>query len=117
MAKQQPTAKLEWEPTDDADGISIARDILRAAELSTKARVTKKEAVTPLCYAYWKHARKDKGKNMDDLLVNLVPKALSLLDKYKANDAESDIEKAEHKAIAELEDLLDTAMEEAGIMG
>ena len=108
--KAQPDA---FEPATDDDniGLSVAKAILWASERLHVARMTQKEAGNPLNYNYWKHGK----KNPTELLVQLVPKALSIIDKNRTPAADADVVAAEKQSIKDLEELLEGAIEDANL--
>lgn len=110
MAKTKAQPEFEPAEADDNIGLATARAILWAAE-HLNDKVTQKSAPVPLAYNYWKHGKKYPTK----LLVELVPKALSIIDKNKAASESADVQAAEKRSIADLEELLAGALEDAGL--
>jgi len=107
MASTEAEPVIEAVDSDNM-GLDVARAILWAAENISTARITKRQAGSALRYAYWQYGRKERTK----LLVDLVPKALSIIDKNKTPAEDANIEAAERKAFKELEMFLDSAVEE-----
>jgi hypothetical protein len=107
MPRKAVTTELPLD-LSDSTGVSVARSIIWAAEHISQTRITQKEAGSALNYAYWQYGK----KNRTELLVQLVPKALSIIDKNKTPQENADVAAAEKASIAELEELLEGALEE-----
>jgi hypothetical protein len=99
-------------PVDsDSLGINVAEAVLWAAEHMNERRMTQRKAGSKIKYTYWKLGQ----ENPEALLVNLVPKAWVEIGKHRKPDDHGDMAEAERKSIAELEELLAGALEEAGL--
>jgi len=96
---------------DDEAGIEWARAVVWAAEHVHVAKMTKRKAGNAMRHTYWQLGR----DNQKQLLVDLMPKALSILDKAKGKGDDTGIIIAEEQNIAELSALLAQARAEAGI--
>ena len=107
---EPPQETLPAPPTDSAGAVAWAQAILYAAENLGKARVTQRQAGSKINYAMWQASR----EYPKEFLVQLMPKALAILDKNKAGVEEEEIEKAEEKSIKELEGLLAEYRKDAG---
>lgn len=100
------------EPTNTSDGgVAWARAILWAAENMRNKRITKRGAGSIANYSMWQFSQEEPKT----LLVQLVPRALTIIDKYKGEIGGSDADAAEQADIADLEDLLARAIVDAGI--
>jgi len=103
------------EPAELADGanqLEWARAVLWAAENINVGKMSKKNAGTLARYIYWKQGR----ENPKQILVDFVPKALSILDKSQKIDSGTGMMAAEAEQIKDLEQLLEGALAEAGIV-
>lgn len=83
--------------------------VLWAAKHVNTARMSERRAGSKLRYSLWQFGR----GNTKELVVNMVPKALTILDKNKQPEEIEAMEEAEKTPIAELEKLLETTLEEA----
>lgn len=103
------------EPDDTAEinqsAIEWAHSILWAAKHSGVAKMSRAKAGSQAKFAMWEFGR----ENTKELMVNLVPKAMMILDKNKKPEEQAELEAAERKSIGELEDLLAGAIKEAGV--
>jgi hypothetical protein len=95
----------------DQSAVEWAHSILWAAKHVNEARMSRTKAGSQIKYAMWEFGR----DNAKELVVNLVPKALTILDKNKKPEAEAEIEAAEKQSISELKELLAGALKEAGL--
>lgn len=95
------------QPIAEATELTWARDVMFVyANLSTRVH---KEDVTPSRYSLHRWASDEK--NMEKFLSTMVPKATDMLQKARSKDAGTDeAEKLEHRAISELQALLDAAV-------
>jgi len=91
--------------------VEWAHSILWAAKHINEPRMSLKKTGCKIKYGYWEFGR----ENTKELMVNLVPKALTILDKNKKPEAEAEIEAAEKQSISELKELLAGAIKEAGL--
>ena len=94
-------------PDDEQSAIAWARAVMWAAK-HTGTRVTKKTAGLQR-YSLWKIANDDPQA----FNVQLVPKAIGLLDKLKRPDEDMAVDAAERSSIAELQELLEGAIAES----
>lgn len=90
-------------------GLAWARAILWAAENIKVKRMTKRQAGSILNWSMWEFGR-DEPKS---LLVQLVPRALAILDKQKESEAPPEIDREELDEIADMEELLEAAIAES----
>lgn len=124
MGKAEPTVAVD---ISEVQGIDAARAVCWAAEnlhLPVKsATITKAKTdlarfgashVAPLALVYYKYGKK-QGTQQTKLLVDLMPKALAIIDKTKASEEQADIVSAEKKSIKELEEFLDEQLQKAGL--
>ena len=90
--------------------LTWAQDVMFVyANLSATVR---KEDVTPSQFALHRWASDDK--NMDKFLTGMVPKATDMLQKARVKEGgNEEAEKLEHRAIAELQALLDAVVTES----
>jgi hypothetical protein len=86
-----------------------AQAILWAAEHINKSRMSKTRSKTPLRHAMWEWGR----DNTRELYVQLMPRAMAILEKYSTNLVDEEVVKLEEKAIQEMEELLQAAIEES----
>lgn len=109
---QDDGATVVIEPDDEASSLKWARDVMWAADNidTAKNKMTKAKAGSAARYNYYLLGK----ENPKDLLVNLVPKAINIIDKSKPSEG-SDIDMAENKSIAELEELLKMAIAESQV--
>lgn len=115
-SQRPPEAAVEApEPDDEAEinqsAIEWAHSILWAAKNVGNGRMSRAKAGSQAKFAMWEFGR----ENTKELMVNLVPKAMMILDKNKKPEEQAELEAAERKSIAELEELLEGAMKEAGV--
>lgn len=114
--------------SEELQGADAARAVCWAAEnlhLPVKqATVTKAKTdlarfgaahVAPLALVYYKYGKK-LGTQQTKLLVDLMPKAMAIIDKSRQSEEEADIAAAEKKSVKELEAFLEDAIEEAGLI-
>lgn len=106
-----PVGDVGGPPKEDAAAIEWCRAVLWAAEHVNTAKMTERKAGNLLRYSLWQFGR----DNPKELVVQLVPKALTLLDKNKGTGEGDDVIEAENMAVKELETLLDGALQEAGL--
>lgn len=92
-------------------GLTWANDVMFVyANLSAKV-----EHGTVPHGQYALHRWASDEKNIDKFLTTMVPKATDMLQKAKSRESESDESvKLEHRAISELQALLDQAIDESG---
>lgn len=108
---ETPEIEIALDPMQGANPVEWARSILWAGENIGTAKMTQKAAGSPARYIYWKWGR----KHQQELLIDFVPKALSILDKNKSAGLVTGMEATENEEIHELELLLDAAVAEAGL--
>jgi AcrR family transcriptional regulator len=103
-----PPAVVSPESLDDKAAVEWARSVMWAAEHVHISRMAKRKAGTPMRFTLWQYGR----ENQKELLVNMVPRALSYLDKAKAGKEPEGVMLAEQKSIDELRALLEQALGE-----
>lgn len=108
QAQQQQATDEELDPEDRA-AVTWCKAVLWAAENMNDKSMTISRAGSKLRYSMWESAQ----EYPKELLVQLVPKALAILDKNKQMDEGDEVEEAEKEGIQELEEMLKTAIEEA----
>jgi hypothetical protein len=98
------------EPSDELHAVEWARAVLWAADNvdHNKKRMSKTKAGSAMRYNMFLFG-KENGK---ELMVNLVPKALNILDKNKNPDG-GEITEAEERGAGELLGILKQALEES----
>lgn len=97
-------------PDDQTAAVGWCKAVLWAAEHINVARMTQQKAGSLLKYSLWQFGR----DNPKELVVQLVPKALAILDRNKALADSSAIAEIENLSIAEMESLLESALAESG---
>jgi len=106
-AKNAPTV-VPAELDDDKAAVEWARAVMWAAEHIRVSKITKRKAGNAMRYTYWQLGQ----DNQKQLLVDLVPKALMILDKNKGEGDQSGVVLAEQKNINDLKALLERVLEE-----
>lgn len=94
---------------DDVGSIDLARAIQFAVENLNKTNMTPRKAGSKLRFALWQAGQADaKG-----LLLNLLPKAMTIIDKQTNHKVEDEETRREEAAVKEIDELLEAAIEEA----
>lgn len=108
--KPTPPSVADDEVDDDEAALDWCRAVLWATRHMSDKRMTLRKAGSKLRYSMWQAAQ----KYPKDLLINLAPKAMNIIDRNK--DSGEDLEgmkEAEGKSIKELEELLVDAVAES----
>lgn len=106
--KTPEVVELPPEPSDDAASVEWAKAVKFAVENMNTAKMTITKAGGKLRHSMWQAAREFPK----ELLVNLMPKALAILDRNQ-DQAQAEVAEAERKPIRELEELLERAVAES----
>lgn len=99
----------------DSSALEWAQAILWAVENTSfktlpKVKVGgKKKAPSAIQKALWEFGQ----ENEKSLVVNLMPRALDIINKHAANQVEDDVAAAEQEAVQEIDKLLEAAIKEA----
>lgn len=80
-----------------------------AAENSGQSKMSKQKAGSTMRYALWEFGR----ENTKELVVQLVPKAMAILDKHFSGQDEEGVVREEERSIKEMEKLLAAAIKES----
>ena len=105
---KEPPSSLELTDVEQEGTLEWCRAVFWAVQHMATPRMTQTKAGSLLRYTQWKIARKDPMK----FSLQLVPKAMSMLEKVKPDDQGGVVE-AEEKSVAELQAFLDRATKEA----
>lgn len=99
---------MELTEIEQEGSLEWCRAVLWAAQHMSKSRMTQKQAGGLLRYSTWKVAR----ENPKEFSLQLVPKAIMILEKIKPDD-DGGVVELEERSVAELEKFLDRAIDEA----
>ena len=105
---EQPPAENSIDP-DDKAAMTWCRAVLWASEHMHDKKMTVEKAGSKLRYSMWQSAQ-DYSK---EVLMQLVPKALQILDRNKDDGTTAEAADAERKSVVELKELLAGAIEES----
>ena len=100
-------------PVETAEGASQlewSRAVQWAVDNIDKGKISRKAAGSTVRYTYWKLGR----ENSTQLLLDIYPRALAIMEKNKKTDVVSGMVAAEADQIRDLEELLSDALIEAG---
>ena len=105
---EQPPAESNIDP-DDKAALTWCRAVLWAAEHMNEKKMTERKAGNKLRFSMWQSAQ-DYPK---ELLIQLVPKALQIIDRNKEDGSTAEAVASERKSVAELKELLAGVIEES----
>ncbi len=94
---------------DDKAALSWCKAVLWASEHMHDKSMTVEKAGSNLRFSMWQSAQ----KYSKELLIQLVPKALQIIDRNKDDGSSAETADAERKSVAELKELLAGAIEES----
>ena len=107
-AFEQAPAESNIDP-DDKAALTWCRAVIWASEHMHETSMSAKKAGSKLRFSMWKAAQ-DYPK---ELLMQLAPKALQILDRNKDDGSTAEATASERKSVAELRELLAGAIEES----
>lgn len=105
---EQPPVENNIDP-DDRAALTWCRAVLWAAENMNESKMTLGKAGSKLRYSMWQSAK----EYPKELLIQLVPKALQIIDRNKDDGTSAESDAAERKSVQELKELLAGAIEES----
>lgn len=105
---EQAPAENNLDP-DDRAAMTWCKAVLWAAENMNEPAMTMAEAGSKLRFSMWEATQ----KYPKELLIQLVPKALQIIDRNKGDGSGEEMKTAEHKSVQELKELLAGAIEES----
>lgn len=112
---EQPPVDIEQPPVDnnmdpdDKAALTWCRAVLWAADHMHDDDMTVEKAGNKLRFSMWQSAQ----KYSKELLIQLVPKALQILDRNRDDGSTVEANAAERKSVQELKELLAGAIEES----
>ena len=105
--EQPPTD--ETVDLDDQAALTWCRAVIWASGNMHDDNMTLKKAGSKLRYSMWQSTK----KYSKEMLIQLVPKALQILDRNKDDGTSAETEAVERKSVADLKELLAGAIEES----
>ena len=105
----EETPEFADAPLDEEAAVNWARAVMWAAERVNVKRLSVKQAGSASLHAMWQFGRDDPKA----LMVQLVPKALNILDKNRGDGPGADVVDAEMRSVKELQELLAGALAES----
>ncbi len=94
---------------DDTAALTWCRAVVWASENMHEKKMTEKKAGSKIRYSMWQSSE----KYPKEMLIQLVPKALQILDRNKDSGTSAETADAERKSVVDLRELLAGALEES----
>lgn len=107
--KKSEQPQVETPDDVNQSAVEWAHAILWAVENVGQSKMSKQKAGSATRHALWEFGR----ENTKALVVNLMPKAMSILEKQDAMRVDDEVAAAEEKAVDEIDKLIKDAIEEA----
>ncbi len=104
----QPPPESNIDP-DDKAALTWCRAVLWASEHMNDKNMTEGKAGSKLRFSMWQSAR----EYSKEMLFQLVPKALQIIDRNKEDGSTAEAVASERKSVAELKELLAGVIEES----
>ena len=103
---EEPPAESNIDP-DDKAALTWCRAVVWASEHMHETNMTEKKAGSKLRYSMWQSSE----KYPKELLMQLTPKALQIIDRNKDDGTSAEVADAERKSVQELKELLADTLE------